>query len=758
LGNNIDVDKSVRSIADGLEDSLRRVATTLLLVWQPVMAGAILGTLGEIESNPWTLLALHLATVVALLLGLRSPRVIPAVVLALYALAVVDLTSITSIESPLGLATIWMLNLTNLVLPMATRRRICVVLALAATVCTGAAVFIFARGDIAPLGPSITFTGVVTVFAVRVGVQRVRQLGRTADQAEHDLAVEREAILVEQSISRSSAEDARVLHDTVVNTLSLIAVGGAATSDLESLRTRCREDVERVSSRFMGRVDSSETSLLAAIRDRDGVRLSGIGLSGEEMLRVESLLDRESVQALIGAIGELTRNVAKHAGVTKAQLHIEVLDSRVVLTFADGGKGFDGDVIAGRGLAESVVARIRDVGGDTRIESSPGAGTTVQLTLPIRHRQLADVATQMANPPTNESAIESLRWQGIQIWTLGILAVGVLLELFNQRMEFSFTYVMLVIVALGVGFGMLIARQTKHSFNWLLAPLAVTIPAGYVAGLAGVGFGADHMQYYQAIAMSPLLLVPLLFERKLWFIMGIVVYSLSAGSVVSIVALSEGKTLGLGILILSIPVLLVAAIASWWNEFLTETVTILEGNRSELLKIRAKITSREQMAQARQRWWAAGLTAALQTLTRIGDGSDDPRSPEIQQRCLAEEQYLRQLTLMSTQLSRLSPWIVNAMVEAQKRMVSLVLRIGDADDAPDPATAEMLGGLILQRVADTDAGETANVSVFAQGEKSSLLLVGQPWKPNPLELPAGWSALHQDLGEHHLFEVSWPAV
>jgi signal transduction histidine kinase len=50
----------------------------------------------------------------------------------------------------------------------------------------------------------------------------------------------------------------------------------------------------------------------------------------------------------------------------------------------DSGRGFDvGSIGEGRlGFSESIVARLRDVGGNARLFSSPGSGTTVVLEVP----------------------------------------------------------------------------------------------------------------------------------------------------------------------------------------------------------------------------------------------------------------------------------------------------------------------------------------------------------------------------------------
>jgi signal transduction histidine kinase len=55
----------------------------------------------------------------------------------------------------------------------------------------------------------------------------------------------------------------------------------------------------------------------------------------------------------------------------------------VNVVVVDQGRGFDpASVHSGIGLAQSVVARVRAVGGEVRITSEPGSGTIVELWAP----------------------------------------------------------------------------------------------------------------------------------------------------------------------------------------------------------------------------------------------------------------------------------------------------------------------------------------------------------------------------------------
>jgi signal transduction histidine kinase len=53
------------------------------------------------------------------------------------------------------------------------------------------------------------------------------------------------------------------------------------------------------------------------------------------------------------------------------------------VTVRDHGAGFDDEQSTTHfGVANSIVGRMREVGGDARVRSSPGNGTLVTLTIP----------------------------------------------------------------------------------------------------------------------------------------------------------------------------------------------------------------------------------------------------------------------------------------------------------------------------------------------------------------------------------------
>jgi signal transduction histidine kinase len=96
-------------------------------------------------------------------------------------------------------------------------------------------------------------------------------------------------------------------------------------------------------------------------------------------------LPRPVLEPLVAAAREATVNAAKHSGAARVDVFAERFPDRIEVYVRDTGKGFDPDTVAGdrRGLAESVIARMIRSGGRANIHSAPGAGTEVELVLPL---------------------------------------------------------------------------------------------------------------------------------------------------------------------------------------------------------------------------------------------------------------------------------------------------------------------------------------------------------------------------------------
>ena len=82
---------------------------------------------------------------------------------------------------------------------------------------------------------------------------------------------------------------------------------------------------------------------------------------------------------------EALANVARHARADHVWIALGKMDHTVTLSIRDDGRGFEAASLqraVGHGLS-NMRTRARDLGGRFVIDSTPGAGTTVRLTLPL---------------------------------------------------------------------------------------------------------------------------------------------------------------------------------------------------------------------------------------------------------------------------------------------------------------------------------------------------------------------------------------
>jgi len=96
-------------------------------------------------------------------------------------------------------------------------------------------------------------------------------------------------------------------------------------------------------------------------------------------------LSRGAALALYRIAQEALGNVATHGAATHVDVRLTRSNGRVSLTVSDDGKGFDPDQIASGGLGLiNMRERTRQLNGTFALDSEPGRGTTVRVTIPFR--------------------------------------------------------------------------------------------------------------------------------------------------------------------------------------------------------------------------------------------------------------------------------------------------------------------------------------------------------------------------------------
>ena len=194
----------------------------------------------------------------------------------------------------------------------------------------------------------------------------------------------------------------RELHDSVAQDI------GAVSLNLTIVRSLLGEPLE---ASVAQRLDDSEKLLAeAAQRLRDVmVELRPPGLDefgllaalGEHARRVarragftvtvhgtepQPRLSPTAAIALFRIAQEALNNIVKHAGAKRVEIHFETTGDQAGLTIRDDGIGFDPAARATRGDGGmgmlTMAERAESIGAHCTVESTPGAGTCVSVTLP----------------------------------------------------------------------------------------------------------------------------------------------------------------------------------------------------------------------------------------------------------------------------------------------------------------------------------------------------------------------------------------
>jgi signal transduction histidine kinase len=208
-------------------------------------------------------------------------------------------------------------------------------------------------------------------------------VARTLRSLIGSLDVERHrAVMLAQRQER--AEAARSLRDRVLQTMEVAARDGWILN--ERLRHQIASDVTWLRAWVEGQITGTAGDLVASLAE---VARSHAATGLEVELDTAGITDHggpeRAAGAICGAVAEALTNVRKHAGVAKAVIRVAEECGHVLVTVVDRGRGFDPcPDNFGFGLRESIVGRIREAGGTVSVASAPGAGTRVELSVPVR--------------------------------------------------------------------------------------------------------------------------------------------------------------------------------------------------------------------------------------------------------------------------------------------------------------------------------------------------------------------------------------
>jgi PAS domain S-box-containing protein len=191
---------------------------------------------------------------------------------------------------------------------------------------------------------------------------------------------------------------ARELHDDLGQRMALLQIG------LEEVRASISQ--LSVPSEQLGRMMEIATEISSDIRDISHQlhpsRIDLLGLSGslqglcrefstQHKLSVRFLHDgtsewcpKDVTSCLYRITQEALRNIAKHSGSLEAEVNLSSDADEICLSISDSGCGFDPDsAIGAPGLGlVSMRERLRLLGGQLSIQSTPSRGTRIRARIP----------------------------------------------------------------------------------------------------------------------------------------------------------------------------------------------------------------------------------------------------------------------------------------------------------------------------------------------------------------------------------------
>ena len=301
-------------------------------------------------------------------------------------------------------------------------------------------------------------------------------------QALDEADARRRALLIRLHTDASRARVRRradnFIHDRILSVLKVIPTESTETAQL---RAGAREALADLDTAAVEPDESSVRSseLLAALTRR----LRAIG--GDDVVISDSItkdlnLPQETAQALIDAAAEALRNSLTHAagpdrGPIARTAALRSDADGITITVSDDGRGFDPEraPISRHGVSGSIIARMRDAQGQARIDSSPGAGTTVTLSWNPR----TTTATTGASPLSLASCLETPKARAIVVCVFVLYTLVTLLEMRAGSYR-RLAPVIAGLLAIGLAALALIKRWPAHRMPARAAALVVAITGG----------------------------------------------------------------------------------------------------------------------------------------------------------------------------------------------------------------------------------------------------------------------------------------
>jgi signal transduction histidine kinase len=244
------------------------------------------------------------------------------------------------------------------------------------------------------VGALLGVLGLALVW-IRLLHHKVQQRTAQLQKEVHD----REKAEHQRALAQERARIARDLHDDLGSSLTEITMLATASPGLKLPAAEATERMETIAGKSRTLVYVLDEIVWAVDPERDTLASAAMYLASyaEEYLAGLKVACRVQIpnsfpdQVVSGevrlhlylAVKEALNNAVRHSGASEIGFRVRVLKDQLWISIADNGSGFDTSGHSnGNGLL-NLRNRLEHLHGHCELESSPGAGTTVSLQLPL---------------------------------------------------------------------------------------------------------------------------------------------------------------------------------------------------------------------------------------------------------------------------------------------------------------------------------------------------------------------------------------
>lgn len=217
--------------------------------------------------------------------------------------------------------------------------------------------------------------GAVVLAVALTGVGLFVAFGPWVRRLANDLGEERR----ERIRQEERGEMAAHLHDSVLQTLALIQ----RSDDPARMSMLARHQEGELRDWLYGRFPLDGVDLASTALKGIANRVEHDHQIPVDVVSVGDYPIDDRVKAIMASTSEALVNAAKHSGAARLSVYMEVEADNLEIYVTDQGKGFVLDEIAKdrKGIEKSIIARAERVGATVDIESQPGEGTEVLISL-----------------------------------------------------------------------------------------------------------------------------------------------------------------------------------------------------------------------------------------------------------------------------------------------------------------------------------------------------------------------------------------